>query len=798
MNRSFRHDAQARPTLIPPLLTSLSALGLWAFGQGCLPGEGADSEEPSSDEPAAEAHAKNAAALTRATSCEEVLSRIHASTIERLTARAEELRHPPEYYNGEPGIIVDDAPLAPPPSGEPNNPGAPTPGTDVPEQDVGEPSAGPGDGSGFSDTTGQVRDVDEADVIKTDGDYLYVLQGSSLVKLRAWPAEQTQTLSAVAIEGSPHDMFVSDGKAVVFSSVYGQFGPATPPGYGGGYYYPYYYPSYTKISVLDVEPETPELLRESYLEGYYVSSRRHDSVVRAVLQDGYKAPSLDSAYIEYFTPFGEPYRQQDIDAQVDAWLERTIWAVTESELGDWLPRQFTTVDGQLIEQEPNCADYYQPELDLSQSGVTQIFSLDLDSDDGTSALPSTTVLARAERVYANGRVVLLAQTSYGTVETEYSESTNLHQFELDGSGAEYVASGVLPGFVQSQFSLDEYDGTVRVSTTENRWNLQTGESQGPKNRVFTLQADDGDLNVLGQTEVFGENEQIFATRFIGDLGYVVTFRQIDPLFVVDLSDPAQPRVAGELHIPGFSNFLFPLDAEHLLSIGRDATEDGRSLGIALQIFDVSDPSAPQLAHKYAYTGDAYSEANFDHRGITFHPDGGRVAFPIYDYLTGQSSIEVLDVGVQSGFTRRGALAPTLADMTLEECVIWLGYGEDALDGWLGDEIEAWPEYADYLLAQCRGSEQMRRGVLRDETVFGVSNQAVYAQGVAELDQPPAIRAELPPAYYYGGGAMAGAAGAAGAAGSGPVEDIGEGMGGMGEGGAAGAAGAGGAAGEPMP
>ena len=125
-------------------------------------------------------------------------------------------------------------------------------------------------------------------------------------------------------------------------------------------------------------------------------------------------------------------------------------------------------------------------------------------------------------------------------------------------------------------------------------------------------------------------------------------------------------------------------------------------------------------------------------------------------------LAITDVAAESGFTRRGGLAPTLPEYTLEECVILLGYGEDALDGWLGDEIEAWPEYADYLLAQCRGSEQMRRGVLRDEVVFGISNRAVYAQSVAALGEPPTVRVELPPDYYYGGGAMAGAAGAAGA------------------------------------
>src|SRR5690606_22515626 len=154
---------------------------------------------------------------------------------------------------------------------------------------------------------------------------------------------------------------------VVFSTVYRELGS---PAVDRGYYYPYNYSSFTKVTVLDVEAESPEVLRESYLEGQYVASLRHDSVVRAVVQDAFGVPSFDGVYIEYFTPFGEPYRQQDIDAQVDAWVERTVWAVTESELGDWLPRQFTAIDGELVEQQPSCGDYYQPELDISQSGVT--------------------------------------------------------------------------------------------------------------------------------------------------------------------------------------------------------------------------------------------------------------------------------------------------------------------------------------------------------------------------------------------------------------------------------------------
>ena len=308
-------------------------------------------------------------------------------------------------------------------------------------------------------------------------------------------------------------MFALDGKVLVYSNVYRDFGENQPYGYYPNPYYgyyPYYSTSYTKLTVLDMSGDEPEVLRESYLEGYYVSSRRHDATVRTVLQNWSKAPVLDGVYIEYFTPFGEPYRQRDIDAQVDAWLERTIWAVGESEIGDWLPRQYSVINGEPVEQAPNCADYYAPDLDISQSGVTSIVSLDLDESDGTSALGGVTVLAHPERVYANDDVIVLSQTDYGSYENDYTEQTTLHRFDLDGSDTVYSASGSIPGYVHNQFSLDEHEGYIRVSTTENNWNPAPGELTGPKNRVFTLDTNGGWLDIYGQTEVFGENEQIYS------------------------------------------------------------------------------------------------------------------------------------------------------------------------------------------------------------------------------------------------------------------------------------------------
>lgn len=781
-------------------LTSTVLVSAWTLGLGCglpLGGDATDGEE--AEVPEFVHHGKNEAALTRAVSCDQVLDEIRANVSARLVERAEQLRRPPQVYYGEPGVIVDGdglwgevkpPPIEVPASDDAASPNAPAQGPVLEESAAVEP--------GFSGTTVQVLDVDEADIVKADGDFLYLLHGNALLQLRAWPAEETELLATTIIEGDPVEMFVHEGKALVYSNVYRDLAQLDPYA-STDYYYSPYSNSYTKLTLVDVSGDEPSVLRESYLEGYYASARRHDDVARTIIQNWSKTPALDGVYIEYFTPFGEPYRQQDIDAQVDAWLERSLWAVGETEIGDWLPRQFTVIDGVPVEEEPNCGDYYQPpDADISQSGITSIVSLDLEQDDGQSALQSVTVLARAERVYANDDVVLLSQTDYGSFENNYSETTTLHRFDLQGASTEYSASGALPGYVHNQFSLDEREGWIRVSTTQNVWNGDTGAQLGPKNRIFTLATNDGWLDVAGQTEVFGQGEQIYATRFMGDLGYVVTFRQVDPLFVVDLAVPRRPTVVGELHIPGFSNFLYPLDDGHLLAIGRDATPEGFAQGIALQIFDVTDPSAPTLAHKYVYEGDGYSSAEADHRAISFHPELDRISFPLQNWQTGASSLEVFDVSTVTGFTRLGGiLPPSNQDITAEECALMLGYTEADLV-WLRAEFEAFPEYEESFASQCRFQEQMRRGVFRDDHVYGISTLGVYAHTASALDAPPVGAAELPPAYYgypYYGVSMPTAD--VGAGGGTFVGQAGSAMmpGPSGEGGSAMAAGSGGASGD---
>jgi hypothetical protein len=767
--------------------------------------------------------------LLRAQSCDDLLTRIQDSILVQLALRAEQLKSSDagDYYYG-PGSgsagrpIVDLGSAAPPrdtadvpagtndndsaadPSSAPPAPTAPGNGNSAVEGEEG--------GGGFSGTTVQVKDVDEADIVKADGDRIYLLHGSTLFVLQGWPANATQVVGSVPVEGQPTEMFVANGKAVVFSRVYQA--PDGASERNGDYSW-----GYTKISVLDVSGDAPSVLRESFVEGDYLSSRRHGDVVRAIIQDGFKIPRLDSPNIEYNDPFGQRYPQADIDEQVDDWLARIARSVRATDLGDWLPRELTKQGGDVVAVAPRCADYYSPDPGLTENGVTSVVSLDIA--DVSAPLAGATIIGRAERVYANESALLITQTDYRySYEPEATEQTIIHRFDIGGNTTAYSASGAVAGTINNQFSLDERDGIIRVSTTEQpfgRFGVAPGNPididdatpvvdlpatapgasaapaggapadpaidadlpgsggaantlpigtdplptpqpvappppQGPVSvsRVVTLGTEGDSLEVLGSTEDFGQTETIFATRFIGDRGYVVTFRQTDPLFVIDLADPTNPHVVGELHIPGFSNYLFPLDEDHLFAIGRDATPEGITQGLALQIFDVSDPAHPALSTKYVYSDVGESPANIDHRAITFHPDRNLVAFPHRSYATGESTLDIFEL-TDTRISPLGGVAMG-ETLDLDRCLTnYFGVqGEGELEE-LRAQLAANPEWEREVFASCGYSYSFRRGLFRDDFVYGISNTGVFVYDVTEMGSGAVGEVNLPAEVYDRGG-----------------------------------------------
>ena len=192
-------------------------------------------------------------------------------------------------------------------------------------------------------------------------------------------------------------------------------------------------------------------------------------------------------------------------------------------------------------------------------------------------------------------------------------ATGLHAFSTEKAGeTAYVGSGEVPGYLLNQWSLSEHEGTLRAATTSMPpWDSDAKSESA----VRTLQERDGRLVQVGSVGGLGRGERIYAVRYIGDTGFVVTFRQVDPLYTLDLSDPKAPRVAGELKVPGYSAYLHPLGDGLLLGVGQDATEEGRRTGVQLSLFDVSNLPKPVRLDQHAVGGNSWTAVEGDHHAF---------------------------------------------------------------------------------------------------------------------------------------------------------------------------------------
>jgi uncharacterized secreted protein with C-terminal beta-propeller domain len=211
---------------------------------------------------------------------------------------------------------------------------------------------------------------------------------------------------------------------------------------------------------------------------------------------------------------------------------------------------------------------------------------------------------------------------------EQTAGTDIHRFDIsDPTRATYDMSGHVDGQLLDQFAMDEHDGHLRVATTTGEAWIERGGAGESESHVVVLAPRDGALTEVGRVSGLGRGETIQSVRFLGTVGYVVTFEQTDPLYTIDLSDPAAPRVAGELKILGYSAYLHPIGDGRLIGVGQDATEDGRQLGTQVALFDVRDPAAPTRVAQ-ATLPNSSSGAEWDHHAFLWWPDAGLVAIPV--------------------------------------------------------------------------------------------------------------------------------------------------------------------------
>lgn len=514
------------------------------------------------------------------------------------------------------------------------------------------PSASPS--TDHSTTNTQVAGVDEADLVKTDGSYLYLTSGNQVVIISAGdPVNGTDPsiVSRTKFDGSPVGLYLDGDRLTVLSYVYNAYprpwpgGPifARPMGIA---YMPIYWQPRLMLTVLDVSDRAnPKKVEENTLDGNLISSRDVDGKVYLVLQN---SSWLPAPLVVADEKGGQRYETRD---------EYRARLAADDALTKSLPGYTTIVSGASGDDTTTgtliSAGLYIPKHPSGDS-VLSILSFDVTNDKpGPEAI--TSAVGVAGEVYSTADHLYVAATNWTFAEEDGVQTsqvqTDIYRFDLSIDSIDLAATGSVPGWVVNNFAMDESGGNFRIATTTS-----TGKIS---NNVFVLKADEGTFDVVGSLTGLTPTERIYSARFLGDRLYLSTFRQIDPLLTIDLSDPTAPTVTGLLEIPGYSSYLHPADETHLIGLGRDSDPaTGRTLGLALTLFDVSDPSHPVSVDKYVFAGDPWSSstaAEWDHHAFSYFGDQGILALPVQtgSWWKSENGLAVFDVDLAKGFTSLG-------------------------------------------------------------------------------------------------------------------------------------------------
>ena len=475
-----------------------------------------------------------------------------------------------------------------------------------------------------SETNVQEAGVDEGDLVKTDGNFIFLARGSRFLVLQARPPEGMAIVSDIDLQEPISELHLVASRLTVISSAL----------------VPFPDPPVTRLYFYDVTtPATPVLTTRFDFPGVLQGSRRINDTLYIVTNHriDLSAPVSPWDYL----PAGNYSPDAFMAASATATAEnlRQIEALT---LGDLLPTYSRTVYSGGVEGSPSISpavgvgDLYIPE---SGNGTDLSLVLAIDTAAAEPKVTSSGVLSAWCRLYMSPENLYLASgNDWNWIEPLAGASrpaanpepwTALHKFAVaNGVGQPlYQGSGVVNGWLNDQFSMGEYNGYLRIGTTRGGW-----WGEGISNQLAILAEQDGKLIETGRIEGLAPSERIYAMRFDRDRGYMVTFRQTDPLFTFDLSDPAQPRTVGELKVDGFATYmqLIGENNNRLLTIGRSADASGRVMGNKLQLFDVTSLANPLLIGSFEL-GQGWSGALYDHHAFLFYSPLGLLTIPYHSY-----------------------------------------------------------------------------------------------------------------------------------------------------------------------
>lgn len=554
--------------LFVPALVALGLLGVSCSGNG----ETSSTERPFDLDP------NDAVRLYSAfEDCDGVVDWTKAEMLERVTPYGLDMY--PVYW-GRDGVWMEDAPAA----------------TEAPAAD--ESTGGASNDSGTSGTNTQEAGVDEGDITETDGRFVYSIIDN---RLRSVDLDTATVLADLEVPLGESQMVLVGDVLVVATNSWSQS-------------------TSTVVTRYSIDSGVPVFRRRDHLEGSMVSMRVVDGVVQLVLQAGI------TNRLDFVSP-----RDGTTDAQ-EAAKERNIEVIEALDAEDLLPRSFEeSALGAWGTPEVaiDCARMGHPG-DFSGWGITWVAVLDtetLDTDAASVPLGAAGLITQAGSTYTSEESLYVTTNRWNDfVDEEWvsnnpeSPRTVIHRFSLL-DGVEYVASGEVIGTLLNSYSMSEFEGDLRVATTAYSDDFGGGQDNG----VHVLRVDGADLVEVGSVRGLGRGEQIQGVRFDGPRGYVVTFRQVDPLYVIDLSNPSNPAMVGELKIPGYSTYLKPIGGGRLIGVGMSGTETGQITGVQVSLFDVSDPAAPRQVATAEIA--EWSEATWDPHAFLWWEPTGQIVIP---------------------------------------------------------------------------------------------------------------------------------------------------------------------------
>jgi uncharacterized secreted protein with C-terminal beta-propeller domain len=444
-----------------------------------------------------------------------------------------------------------------------------------------------------SETNAQVAGVDELDTVKNDGTYIYTVTNNTVAIVLAYPVTEAKLLAHVSVNGSLQGIFVDGNRLVVVSQQYQQYplqftGTVQPVMGGSVAVYPIFlnYPQTTSLSIFDISNHSNPVLTTTLVVNGTLAGAR-------LIGDYAYLVATQPVYCT--GPIVLP--ENVVNGRA---LMTGVASVYHSDIAD-VAHSFTTVVGINVTQ-------------VNPTPAAKVFLI------GTSS-----------NIYVSVHQIYLTQPIWSQ-----AEQTAVHRISIDGGNISYQATGTVSGHVLNQFSMDEYNGNFRIATTGYGFSqvASTGAVWSSGQQQTNLYVLDSGLHIIGRLEGLSPGEAFYAARFMGDRAYLVTFQRMDPLFVIGLQDPHQPKVLGQLNIPGVSDYLQPYDETHLIGFGKSSqnvTWENAALfqGLKLSLFDVTDPSHPIDTSDY-FVGDRGSDspALTDHKSVLFDQSLNLLVIPL--------------------------------------------------------------------------------------------------------------------------------------------------------------------------